>query len=115
MTIKIKKNTKGGIRSITPYNLNGKIHGYEKEYYINGNISCKTLFIEGEINGIQEDYNENGDIQIITPFINDKLHGLQLIFDPRKESSSFSFYLFNKNRLILSSKGISLATKIKLI
>ena len=50
------QNTSNGkIKNITPYNENGKPHGYWEDYYDNGNLFYKGNYVDGKPHGYWEE------------------------------------------------------------
>lgn len=52
----------GNLRSETPYNDEGKIHGFKREFYENGSVKSETEYENGESNGKYVQYYENGQL-----------------------------------------------------
>jgi len=44
-------------KNINPYNNNKQPHSYWEQYYSNGKLAFKCVFINGKKNGIAEWYN----------------------------------------------------------
>jgi antitoxin component YwqK of YwqJK toxin-antitoxin module len=62
-------------KNITPYNENGKAHGYWEYYWSNGNLSHKGNYVDGIRHGLWEVYYDNGNLWSKGNYVDGKKHG----------------------------------------
>ena len=63
------------VKDITPYNDNGKRHGYWEYYHYNGNLVFKGNFVNGNKHGYWEEYHSNGNLYSKGNYVDGKEHG----------------------------------------
>jgi hypothetical protein len=80
---RVKKwyDKQGNLRGITHFDEQGKLHGYEYEYYPNGKISETVKWNHGQIIDTIYHYFENGQILRKTPYKDGLQHGTMLCYD----------------------------------
>ena len=63
------------------YNSKGQREGIWETFYLNGNISTRTPYVEGGEDGIDEMFYENGNIRCRIPFKGGRRDGIQTYYD----------------------------------
>ena len=52
---------------------NGKMHGFSKVFWKNGNLKVEEVYEDGQLNGVAKGYDENGVLNFEGLFNNDEL------------------------------------------
>ncbi|MBW1294894.1 toxin-antitoxin system YwqK family antitoxin [Aquimarina litoralis] len=60
----------------------GKLHGEQKTYFENGQLTEKTIYNNGERQGKRIVYSEKGILLKEFTYVNDQLHGITKYYDP---------------------------------
>ncbi len=73
--------------------VNGKKHGMETQYDMNGKLMSRWTWKDNKKNGNYNQFHPNGQLHIIGEFINDVLHGPLIERDPYGKQISKRIYL----------------------
>ena len=74
--------------------INGKRYGLWESYYENGKLDYKTTYVNGNRNGLSE-YYKNGQLWIKGTYVNEKKYGLWEYYDDDGKIESIGKYFFD--------------------
>ena len=74
--------------------VNGEIHGVEKTWYMNGQLSSVCSYVnDGEKHGVEKGWYMNGELMLSTPYVNGKVDGVVKWWHENGRLASVSLYV----------------------
>jgi antitoxin component YwqK of YwqJK toxin-antitoxin module len=70
-----------GIKNVSAYYMDDKLHGQYIEYFENGNVNFRFNYKEGIKDGLSQEYFENGIVKKVTFYSNGQLSGIEKTYN----------------------------------